>query len=313
MPEMKDARLLVGFETSDDGAVFQIREDYALIQTLDFFTPIVDDPYDFGAIAAANALSDVYAMGGKPLTAMSIVCFPYKDLPVSLLAQISKGGAETILQADALVIGGHSVSDSEIKFGYAVTGHIHPDHIWRNHTPNLGDSLVLSKPLGTGLLTTAVKQNHLPETVLETPIREMKRLNQVACDLARNFTIHAATDITGFGLLGHLYEMIRIRNFGVKLRVQSLPLFEGVWQAIESKCLTRAHTTNFAYISPYPISANAAFDAYRSILLDPQTSGGLLFALPKDQAEILVKNLNNQDHTAAVIGEITQNPGFDFE
>lgn len=299
---------MVDFSASDDGGVFRISEDLALVQTVDFFTPIVDDPYDFGAISAANSLSDIYAMGGEPMTALGVVCFPYKNLPQEVLVAINRGGAEKIHESGAMVIGGHSVEDGEVKFGYAITGHVHPNRIWRNNSPEKDDSLVLTKPLGTGLLTTAVKQERLSETILRHPIAEMKRLNRMAASIAKDFEIHAATDITGFGLLGHLFEMVRQRQFGAEIHIDSLPLFDGVWDAVEAGSLTRAHRTNFNYIESYGCRDNSAFQKIRPIALDPQTSGGLLFALPKDQANPLVQRLSDSGHTAACVGKVTAKP-----
>lgn len=300
------------FKTSDDGAVFRTGHNCALVQTMDFFTPIVDNPEDFGAISAANALSDIYAMGGKPLTALSIVCFPHKTLDIDILARICSGGAQTISSSGAMVVGGHSVSDDDIKFGYAVTGTVDPEQIWRNHTVKLHDSLVLTKPLGTGLLTTAVKQNHLKQKVLESPIREMKRLNKMACETGRCFEINAATDVTGFGLLGHLFEMLSPRNLGAELELTQLPLFPYVWEAIEKKALTGAHRTNKDYIQSYAMESTNTSNRFLPILLDPQTSGGLLFSLPRSEAEDLVQALHKQNHQAAIIGRVVKNPGFYF-
>ena len=299
--------LLVGFRASDDGGIYRISDDQALVQSVDFFTPIVDDPADFGAISAANALSDIYAMGGKPLTALSLVCFPYKDLPLHLLTEMTAGGAEKIGESGALIIGGHSVEDPEIKLGYAITGTVNPDEFWRNDTPQVGDTLVLTKPLGTGLITTAVKQDKLPAHHLTTPIREMKRLNAVARDLGRQLEIHAATDITGYGFFGHLYEMIRGRGLGARIQVEALPLFEGVWQAINLGAITGAHKTNREYLAPYQIDGNPAYKKYEPLLFDPQTSGGLLLALPEEQASVLVENLCQSGHRAAAVGTITNN------
>lgn len=310
MPKVNDDRLLVDFSASDDGAVFRLNDGFALVQTVDFFTPIVDDPADFGAISAANALSDIYAMGGEPLTALGLVCFPHKKFPIGILTEMNRSGAEKIHEGGAFVVGGHSVEDEVVKFGYAVTGKVHPDRVWRNHTVQAGDGLVLTKPLGTGLLTTAVKQGKLPETVLEHPVSEMRRLNRTAAELARQFEIHAATDVTGFGLFGHLFEMVRERHLGAVIQIEALPLFEGVWQAIEAGSLTGAHRTNFNYVEPYGITDNSAFEKIRPIVLDPQTSGGLLFALPIGQARDLSERLLKAGHSAALIGEISPNPGL---
>ena len=305
IPKSDDANLIVGFSSSDDGAVYRLDDKTALVQSVDFFTPIVDDPFDFGAISAANALSDIYAMGGVPKTALSLVCFPYKEMPYDILASIVAGGAQKVAESGALVVGGHSVGDDEIKFGYAVTGLIDPRHCWRNDTPQVGDALLLTKPLGTGVLTTAVKQDKLPADFLAAPIAEMKRLNAAAAAAARKFTIHAATDITGFGLLGHLFEMVRGSQLGARVQVESLACFTGTDQALQLGAFTAAHRTNHEYVAAYELAATPALDAYGGILFDPQTSGGLLLALPQEQASELLAALLASGHNACHVGEIT--------
>ena len=310
IPKSSDPRLLVGFENSDDGAVFRLDDRTALVQSIDFFTPIVDGPEDFGAIAAANALSDIYAMGGRPLTALSLVCFPYKTLPAELLTRIVRGGAAKIAESGAMVVGGHSVGDEEIKFGYAVTGEVAPDRYWSNNTPRIGDALVLTKPLGTGLITTAVKQDKLANALLVEPIAEMSRLNRVAAELAQGYEIHAATDITGFGLIGHLFEMLRGLQLGATLKVADLALFEGVWQAIEQKAFTLAHRTNREYTEAFVEATGAAHDHHEKILYDPQTSGGLLLALPAEQTQSLLKALTDTGHRPSLVGRVEARPGI---
>lgn len=305
-----DDRLIVGFDASDDGAVFQIDADRALVQSVDFFTPIVDDPEAFGAIAAANSLSDIYAMGGRPLTALSLVCYPYASLGTEILAAIVAGGSRKVRESGALVVGGHSVSDEEIKFGYSVTGEVAPNAAWRNDTPQVGDALVLSKPLGTGVITTAVKQDKLPEKLLDEPIAEMARLNSKAAELARAYDIHAATDITGFGLMGHLYEMLRAQNLGADIRTDNLAVFEGVMDGIAQKALTRAHRTNREYLADYDVPDTETLQRFGDVVYDPQTSGGLLFALPSDQADALFQDLERHGHRPSLVGTITSNPSI---
>lgn len=298
----EDPRLLVGFKTSDDGAVYQLDDRTALVQTVDFFTPIVDDPETFGAIAAANSLSDIYAMGGKPLTALSLVCFPYTTLSTDCLAAIVRGGSAKISESGALVVGGHSVSDEEVKFGYAITGLVAPDAIWRNDSAQAGDVLVLSKPLGTGLLTTAVKQNKLGPEFLDEPIAEMLRLNQRAAELARSYRVHAATDVTGFGLMGHLFEMLHPRALGATVTAEALAVFPGAWDAIAQKALTRAHRTNREYVSG--MIESPTLTHYNDLLFDPQTSGGLLLALPPDDAVQLLRDLEAAGHRPSMVGHV---------
>ncbi len=295
-----DPRLLVGFKTSDDSAVFRLDDRTALVQTVDFFTPIVDDPETFGAIAAANSLSDIYAMGGRPLTALSLVCFPYTVMAPEILTAIVRGGAAKIAESGALVVGGHSVSDEEIKFGYAVTGLIHPDQVWRNDSGQAGDALVLTKPLGTGTLTTAIKQDKLAPAFLEEPIAEMLRLNRAAAEIARGYEIHAATDVTGFGLMGHLFEMIRPAGLGAVVDGEALASFPGTWEAIQAKALTRAHRTNREYVTA--VVETPALNRFGDLLFDPQTSGGLLLALPAEQAQALLADLRTSGHRPSLVG-----------
>lgn len=302
---MEHPDLLVGLGFSDDGAVYRVDGTTALVQTVDFFSPIVDDPHDFGAISAANALSDVYAMGGKPITALSLVCFPCEDLDTAILKAIVRGGAEKIRESGALVVGGHSVSDAEIKFGYAVTGLVDARQIWRNHTPREGDALVLTKPLGTGLIATAVKHDKLPGAMMAEPIAEMKRLNREAAEIARGLGIHAATDVTGFGLMGHLCEMLRPNGFGARIEVDGLAAFHGIEEAVRQNAVTGAHKTNIAYVEDFDITPSTAFVAHQHLLFDPQTSGGLLFALEKTRAAKLLAQLQAAGHRPSLVGEVT--------
>ncbi|CAM2006153.1 selenide, water dikinase SelD [Acanthopleuribacter pedis] len=305
-----DERLLVGYQDRDDGAVYQLDTETALVQTVDFFTPIVDDPVDFGAIAAANALSDVYAMGGQPLTALSLVMYPYKTWPLELLQQIVAGGTEKIAESGCLVVGGHSVGDEEIKFGYAITGRVAPDQVWRNQGARAGDALVLTKPLGTGLLATAVKRDLLPATALEDALVSMKRLNRDAAACAKKFPIHAATDITGYGLLGHLVEMLAGSGLGARVRVDAIPRFAAVDEAVAVGAKTGAARTNRAFVVEHGLIEDAVLEKHAPVLFDPQTSGGLLFALCADAAEDLVRDCRKKEIDAAVIGTVSSSPGI---
>lgn len=310
VPGSGDPRLLVGYENSDDAAVFRLDNGTLLVQSVDFFTPIVDDPYDFGAVAAANALSDIFAMGGTPLTALAIVCFPIKELDGEILAAVNAGGADKIREAGAVVVGGHSVRDPELKFGYAVTGTVSENRFWRNDSCRPGDALVISKPLGTGLLTTAVKKDLLPAATLDPVLFEMKRLNDQAARIAADYQIHACTDITGFGLLGHLFEMLRTQQMGAELIGGQIPVFEGVEAAIQHKAFTGAHTTNAVYVGDYVEAGNEPFKKLEKVLFDPQTSGPLLFSLPADEAPSLAAALKGAGHRAAIIGTTSKQPGI---
>ena len=321
LPRVSDPRLLVGHENADDAAVFRLTDELALVQTLDFFTPIVDDPYDFGRIAAANSLSDVFAMGGVPTVAMNIVCFPDKELPPEVLGEILRGGHDVVHEAGAVIGGGHSVSDNELKYGLSVTGTIHPDKIWHNGGAQLGDILVLTKPLGTGVLSTALKRGGIPESQLDQLVSSMTHLNRSASEAGRAVArgliedpIHAATDITGFGLLGHAMEVAR--GSGVRLRFDSssLPLLEGAYQAVCDGFVTRGDRLNREYLGGQESIADDVDPANLSLMLDPQTSGGLLFFVAPEAAEKLTEELTARGTLAAhIIGEVVAGPvGIDI-
>lgn len=285
VPRVTDPRLLVGIETSDDAGVFQLSETLALVQTVDFFTPIVDDPYWFGRIAAANALSDVYAMGGTPLTALNIVGFPDAQLPLEVLGEILRGGGDAAQEAGVAILGGHSVRDPELKFGMAVTGTVHPAEIVTNTGARPGDVLFLSKPLGTGLLTTALKRGALQEAELEEATRVMATLNKQAGQVLRRLGVRGATDITGFGLLGHALELARGSGVTLELEASALPLFEQVFDLAGRGFLPGGGKVNREHVAPHVLFAEQVSEAHRVIMVDPQTSGGLLMAVPATQAE----------------------------
>lgn len=259
----------------------------ALVQTVDFFTPIVDDPFTYGVIAATNALSDVWAMGGEPLTAMNIVGFPDKELPPEVLTDILKGGLTKIVEAGAMLVGGHSVRDGELKYGLSVTGLVHPDRIWRNGGARDGDVLVLTKKLGTGILTTARKRDAIPEEALAEAIVSMSTLNQKAAKAGRTVEVHAATDITGNGLAGHAWEMANASGLELVFRFADLPLFDGVLDLAAAGHCPGGAKANARYTGD-KLRYDALSEAQRSVVLDPQTSGGLLFAIPaRNQAALL--------------------------
>ncbi len=301
-----DPNLLVGFEHADDAAVYQLTPELALVQTADFFTPIVDDPFRFGEIAAANALSDIYAMGGRPLTALSLVGFP-PDAPPELLAAILAGGQSKLDEAGCVLAGGHSVRDEELKFGFAVSGLVHPGQIWRNGGARPGDALVLTKALGTGVIGTAVKQRKARPEHERAAADSMAQLNRAAAEALRRFHAHAVTDVTGFGLLGHGLEMARASQAalatGLRLRFSAaaLPLLPGAEDyAIEFQ--PRGLRDNRAFVAAAVEFAPEVSEARRALLCDPQTSGGLLIALPAEEAEALVADLRAAGLPAASIG-----------
>jgi len=286
-----DPNLLVGFEGAEDAAIYRLPPDLAphlaLVQTVDFFTPIVDDPEVFGAIAAANALSDVYAMGGRPLTALSILAFPPRESP-ELLRRILQGGLDKLTEAGCTLGGGHSVRDEELKFGYSITGLIDPDRVLRNAGAEPGDQLFLTKPLGTGVITTALKRGLLPAAdggpgALAGAVASMQRLNRDAAEAALAHGAHAATDVTGFGLLGHAREMALASGVRLRIVASAVPLLEGA-RDYAASCQSQGLANNRDFAGPAVVFASGVDETLRALLFDPQTSGGLLVALPPDRA-----------------------------
>lgn len=284
--------LLVGTETFDDAGIFRLNDELALVQTVDFFPPLVDDPYDFGRIAAANALSDVYAMGGEPLTCLNIVCFPDKELPAEVLVEILRGGAAAVREAGAVVVGGHSVRDAEVKFGMAVTGRVHPRQFWSNAAAAPGDVLILTKPLGSGALCSAVKSGKLDESALAEPIAVMAVLNKGARDAAVSTGgVHACTDVTGFGLVGHAFEMAAGAGVTIVLEAAAVPLLPHTLEMARAGVLTRAARTTREYLGERLLVDRAVEEALAGVLMDAQTSGGLLLAVPPERAGTLLSAL----------------------
>lgn len=293
--------ILVGLDTPDDAAVFMLDRHTALVHTLDFFTPIVDDPFHFGQIAAANALSDIYAMGGTPLTAMNIVCFPC-SLGMELLARILQGGLEKIKEAGAALLGGHTVDDDEPKYGLAVTGRVDPDHILRSLGALPGDLLVLTKPLGTGILSTALKADFLNELDMQAAVEGMARLNRDASRAALLAGAHACTDVTGFGLAGHLLNMLPERGLACRVYPQRLPVYPRSREMAESGMVPAGAHKNRDFLKDGIHFTGHMEDFYMDILVDPQTSGGLLIALPAQALDAFHGHFGEEDG-ARVIGE----------
>ena len=300
----RSPRLLVGPETWDDAGVYKMSPTLALVQTVDFFTPMVDDPYDFGAIAAANAVSDVYAMGGIPKLALSILCFPAETGDPAVLREIVRGGADALKQAGVLVMGGHSVRDPEIKFGYAVTGEVHPKRVVTNAGAKKGDLLVLTKPIGVGILATALKRGLLSRPLLQTMTRQMKMLNRAAAEAMRASGVHAATDVTGFGLLGHARNVARASKKTIRIWSGSVPLLSGVRELAAQGVASSGLHSNREAIDPDVAWDGEVPEAVRLALVDPQTSGGLLIAVPSSKTEALIRRLNRSKVSAAVVGEV---------
>ncbi len=303
---MSHPDLLVGRETSDDAGVVRVREDLALIQTLDFFTPIVDDPRMFGRIAAANALSDVYAMGGRPLTAMNIVGFPIKELPLVVLEEILLGGMEKVHEAGALLVGGHSIEDPELKYGLSVTGVAHPDRILRNSTARVGDVLLLTKPLGTGILATAGKAGLCPQDVLDTAVHWMEILNRDASEAALAVGVSAMTDVTGFGLLGHALEMAVGSGVTIEIRARDVPLIEGVIVLATSGMIPGGTFANRKWCEKAVMVSDEVEPVAIDVLTDAQTSGGLLIAVPASKAAKLHDELEARHAPHHEVGRITE-------
>jgi len=308
----KDPNLLVGIEVSDDAGVYRLTPDIALIQTLDFFTPIVNDPKDFGRIAAANALSDVYAMGGKPLTAMNIVCFPIKEMDRSIMRSIIDGGLEIIHKAEAVMVGGHSVEDPELKYGLSVTGVIHPEHLLTNAGAQPGDRLILTKPLGTGILTTALKGKKLDERILGEITELMATLNKDAAEAMTEVGAHACTDITGFGLLGHALEMSKASKVGVLLYASEIPIIAEAMNFAAMGMIPAGSYSNQTFCAPCMDISSGIDPLLVDILADAQTSGGLLISVAESKANTLVQKLREKNTPAAsVIGKVLEGPaGF---
>jgi selenide,water dikinase len=302
LPLARHPDLLVGRDTADDAAVYRIRPDLALIQTVDFFTPIVDDPRTFGRIAAANALSDVYAMGGVPLLAMNIVCFPRKRLPLEVLREVLRGGQEVVDEAGALLVGGHSVEDPELKYGLSVTGSVHPDRVVTNAGARPGDRLVLTKPIGTGVIATAVKAGVAPAGVEAEAVRWMITLNRSASEAMQEVGVRACTDVTGFGLLGHALEMARASGVALEIDGAAVPLIGGVRELAAMGMLPAGSFANRAFCAA-EVDVGAGVDPLLvDLLADAQTAGGLLIAVAAERAAALHAALARRGVPHAEIG-----------
>ena len=300
-----DPNVLVGFDKSDDAGVYKISAEQALVQTVDFFTPVVDDPYTFGQIAGTNSLSDVYAMGGRPLSALAVLCFPEKG-DLSVLEQILAGGLSKMMEAGCAVIGGHSVRDPEIKFGYAVTGMIHPQHILTNSNAQLLDALILTKPLGTGVISTAIKKAEAEPAWIEAATKAMTTLNAMTAEIigTRRFKVHSATDITGFGLIGHVREMAL--GSGVSIRIDSakVPALPGAIECIEAGYIPGGLKANREFTECMVGYADGIPEVIKTLLYDPQTAGGLLLSVAQEDVDRLLMALKAGGVPAVKIGEV---------
>lgn len=309
-PAVPNPNLLVGLDTSDDAGVYKLTEDLALVQTVDFFTPIVDDPYAFGQIAAANALSDIYAMGGKPLTVLNIVAFPISVLDKSILADILRGAADKVQEAGATLVGGHSIDDKEPKFGLAVTGLVHPDKVRTNAAAQAGDKLILTKPIGVGILTTSIKKDQLTPEETSRLTAVMSTLNKTAAEIMSPYDVHACTDVTGFGLLGHASEMAKGSGKGLIIRQSDVPMLPRVRELAEQGFVPGGTKNNFAHLEGSILYPEAMDQLSRYILCDAVTSGGLLMSVAPEHSDELLSKLIDAGVEAACIGEVTEeHPG----
>ena len=304
-----DENVIIGLDRADDAGVYQLSDDLALIQTVDFFTPIVDDPYSFGQIAAANALSDVYAMGGTPKTAMNLVAFPVKEMDLTVLRQIIQGGLDKLSEARVVLIGGHSIEDKELKYGLSVTGFVHPTRVLTKKNLQPGDRLVLTKPLGTGIINTAIKAGMVSAELTDKVTQLMAALNQDAARIMLNFKVNACTDVTGFGLLGHLAEMVCGSNGSVRVFSSQVPIIAEALEFASMGMIPAGAHNNRKFREQMTTFAEKVERALQDVLFDPQTSGGLLISVNRDQADDLVAALKDGgiDDTA-LIGEVLANP-----
>lgn len=298
--------LLVGHETSDDAGVYQLTDSIALIQTIDYFTPIVDDPYMFGQIAAANALSDVYAMGGQPKTVLNIVGYPVKKLGPDILAEILRGAADKVKEAGAITVGGHSIDDQEPKFGLSVTGIVHPDHVWKNVGAKPDDVLVLTKPIGVGIMTTGIKRGVVTLEQESEVTQTMASLNKIAAEILTDFTPHAVTDVTGFGLLGHGSEMARGSNVSFEIDYNHVPLLDGTYELAVKGVIPGGSKANHKWLEDEVDYGTISSDE-QYILCDAITSGGLLVAMKEEEANKYVRQLHNAGlQRSSIIGRVTE-------
>ena len=305
----KDPALLIGYDSKDDAAVYKLTDEVAVVQTLDFFPPMVDDPYTFGQIAATNALSDIWAMGGQVKTALNIVCFPEKS-DLNILGEMMRGGAEKVAEAGGVLAGGHSIADSDVKYGLSVMGVVHPDHIYANNTPQTGDCLVLTKRLGVGILCTANRVGEASAEAMKAAIASMTTLNKYAAQCCRAYEVHACTDVTGFSFLGHLHEMMDGAH-SCRIEAGAVPGFSEALRHADEFLLTAAGQRNRNHTGPFVRFENVPF-SMEEVLFDPQTSGGLLVALPKEQAAALVEDLRRGGAPAAVVGEVTDSEDIEI-
>jgi len=301
-----DENLIVGFDTADDAGVYRLRHDLALVQTVDFFTPIVDDPYEYGRIAALNSINDVWAMAGTPITALAITCFPKKGVDPAILGQIMRGGLETLNKYGVTLIGGHSVDNEQIMFGYAITGTIDPNHVATNGGARPGDVLILTKPIGTGVISTGIKFGKADEAFVRASVETMLTAGNYAAEAMREFGVQAATDVTGFSLLGHAWEMARASEVTLEIDADLVPLLDGALQLAEAGMLTSGDKTNRDYVGENIEIADSVSADLVKLLFDPQTAGGMLISILEKQSQMLLSRLRKHYPAAQIIGKVTE-------
>ena len=307
LEQPKNSNLMVDFTTSDDAGVYKISDDLALVNTLDFFPPIVDDSYAFGQIATANALSDVYAMGGEPITAMSIVGFPLDKVDISVLRKITEGSLDKLKEAGVPLIGGHSIQDPELKFGLSVSGLVHPDKVLLNNKPKLNEVVILTKPLGTGTINTALKRGKASDEAIKASMDSMVKLNKYAAEVISEFDVKCCTDVTGFGLVGHACEMIIDSGFGLTINFNSLKLLTGAKESVAIGAVPGGTKKNIEFRGKFVSNFDALPDSIKHIVFDPQTSGGLLFTIDESKVSDILDKMKEQDIDAYVVGKIDSN------
>jgi len=298
--------LIVGFDTADDAAVYRLRDDLAVVQTVDFFTPIVDDPFDYGRIAALNSINDVWAMGGTPITALAITCFPKKGVEYSVLGEIMRGGLSVMNENGVMLVGGHSVDNDQIMFGYAVTGIIHPDEVAANAGAKPGDILILTKPIGTGVISTGIKFGKADEQTAAASLEAMLTPGRKAAEAMREFGIRGATDITGFGLMGHAWELAKASNVTIEIRAADVPLIYGAMEMARRKMLTKGDKVNREYVGDDVLVDTDITKEMASLLFDPQTAGGMLISAAAGKAGALLARLRESYSDAEIIGRVTE-------
>ena len=301
-----DENLIVGFETADDAGVYRLRDDLALVQTLDFFTPIVDDPYDYGRIAALNSINDVWAMAGTPITALAITCFPKKGVDTAILGEIMRGGLETLNKYGVTLIGGHSVDNEQIMFGYSVTGLIDPQKIATNAGARYGDVIILTKPIGTGVISTGIKFGKASEEIVANSVETMLTPGSYAAEAMREFDVKGATDVTGFALLGHAWEMARASRVTIEIDSKAVPLISGALELVTAGMLTSGDKTNRDYVGEDVEIDNSVGKEMRSLLFDPQTAGGMLISIGANRAKALIARLQENYPKARIIGSVIE-------